>query len=381
MSGVKKNEIEQAVLRLGPGAYQNLMEAYLMKKYKYKNIMPLGTHTGTDKTTPGTPDSFVRLENGRFILINYGTVGQNSFRKIRADILSCLDEDKTRIPVESVDQIICCHTSTNLNPRQVQELMSLFGNIELIGISMLAYDLIEQYQILAYDHLGMELSTRQILSMEDFIAECDKNAYSTTLDMPLLCREENLAELLSYIENETVVLVSGPSGIGKTRLAMEAARKYAEAHNAVLRFIKTNDLPIHNDLTSEFSEDGEYIVVVDDANQLKQIQILLSMALDKNDARLMKLVLTTRDYTKEDLRKQMNDYCFPSEFIVKSLSDDNIATILEENLNIKNHEQQRRICELAKGNIRLAIMAGVRLKEGKSAKIKNTFDAKRGRGR
>lgn len=374
MSNVKKNMIEQAILRLGPGAYQNLMEDYLLKKHKYSNINALGTHTGTDKTTPGTPDTFVGLENGRFILINYGTVGQNSFAKIKADILACLDEEKTKIPVDSIEQIICCHTSTNLNPGQVRELLSLFANVELVGITTVAYDLMDKYQILAHKHLDIDVSTRQILNEEDFIAECNKNAYSTTLNMPLLCREEELETLISYIENETVVLVSGPSGIGKTRLAMEAARKYAEVHNAVLRFIKINDLPIHNDLSAEFSEDGEYVVVVDDANRLKQIQILLSMALDKTETRSIKLVLTTRDYTKEKLRKDLNDYCFPSELIVKSLSDDNISMILEENLNIKNYEYQQHICRLAKGNIRLAIMAGVRLIDGESTKLTNTFD-------
>lgn len=374
MSIAKKNSIEQAVLRLGPGAYQNLMEEYLMKKYKYSNIMALGTHTGTDKTTQGTPDSFVLLENGRFILINYGTVGQNSFAKIKADILSCLDEDKTKIKIENIEQIICCHTSTNLNPGQVSELMSLFANVELVGITTLAYELMEKYQMLAYKHLGLELSTRQILSEEDFITECNKNAYSTTLNMPLLCREEELAELISHIECETVVLVSGPSGVGKTRLAMEAAHKYADAHNAVLRFIKSNGQPIHNDLVAEFSEDGEYIVVVDDANQFNQIHILLSMTLDKNDARSIKLVLTTRDYTKEKLCKDLNDYCFPIELIVKSLSDDSISQVLSENLGIKNYERRRHICRLAKGNIRLAIMAGVCLKGGGNSQLNNAFD-------
>lgn len=374
MSVARKNTIEQAILRLSPGAYQNLMEAYLMKKYKYSNIMPLGTHTGTDKTTKGTPDSFVRLENGRYILINYGTVGQNSFAKIEADILSCLKEDNTKIPVDNVEQIICCHTSTNLNAGQVNKLMSMFRDVELVGIADIAYDLLERYQTLAFDYLGLELSTRQILSEEDFIAECDKNAYSTTLNMPLLCREEELENLISCIENETVVLVSGPSGVGKTRLAMEAARKYAESHKAVLRFIKPNSMPIYYDLAAEFSEDGEYVVVVDDANKLDQIEALLSMAMDKNDRRSIKLLLTTRDYTKEKLRKGLNVFYFPAELVVENLSDDNIALVLEKNLGITNYECQKHICRLAKGNVRLAIMAGVCSKSGKNSKVENAFD-------
>lgn len=374
MSIARKNTIEQAILRLSPGAYQNLMEAYLMKKYKYSNIMPLGTHTGTDKTTKGTPDSFVRLENGHYILINYGTVGQNSFAKIEADILSCLKEENTKIPVDDVEQIICCHTSTNLNAGQVNKLISMFHNVELVGIADIAYDLLERYQTLAFDYLGLELSTRQILSEEDFIAECDKNAYSTTLNMPLLCREEELENLISYIENKTVVLVSGPSGVGKTRLAMEAARKYAESHKAVLRFIKPNSMPIYYDLAAEFSEDGEYVVVVDDANKLDQIEVLLSIAMDKKDRRSIKLILTTRDYTKEKLRKDLNNFYFPAELIVKNLSDDNIALVLEKNLGITNYERQKRICLLAKGNVRLAIMAGVSAKSGKNSKVENAFD-------
>lgn len=105
MSASRKNMIEQAVLRLSPGAYQNLMEEYLRKKYKYSNVMPLGTHVGTDKTTKGVPDTIVRCENGQFILINYGTVEHNSFDKIKADILACLNTEKTHIQENDIEQI------------------------------------------------------------------------------------------------------------------------------------------------------------------------------------------------------------------------------------------------------------------------------------
>ena len=84
----KINQIQQAILSLGAGAYQKLMDAYLFKRYRYENIMPLGSHIGTDKTTKGIPDSFVMCENKKFILISYGTVGNNSFKKVKADMLT-----------------------------------------------------------------------------------------------------------------------------------------------------------------------------------------------------------------------------------------------------------------------------------------------------
>ena len=374
MSSSRKSVIEQAILRLGPGAYQNLLEDYLRKKYKYKNTMPLGTNTGTDKTTPGTPDTIVRAENGKYILINYGTDTHNSFSKIKEDILSCLDEKKTKISTENIEQIICCHTSTNLNAGQLTEIYSLFGNIELIGISDLAYDLIEQYQSLAYTHLGIKLNTHQISSEEDFIKESDKNTYSTTLDMPLLCRDGEMTELLSLVETEAVVLVSGPSEIGKTRLAMEVARRYAERHNATLRFIKSNAQPIYNDLVIEFSGNGQYIVVVDDANRLEHIRVLLSMVFDKQNSRLIKLILTARDYTKDKLIKDLREICIPTEFKLSGLSEDDVTHILQENMNIKNFDLQRQIRQIAKGNIRIAIMAAMCAKAGKVADVNNSFE-------
>ena len=35
----KINQIQQAILSLGAGAYQKMMDAYLLKKFKYDNII------------------------------------------------------------------------------------------------------------------------------------------------------------------------------------------------------------------------------------------------------------------------------------------------------------------------------------------------------
>ena len=67
-------------MRLEGGAFQNLFDAYLYKKYGFKNIQTLGVQTGTNKPTKGTPDSYVLNDDGKYILINYGSVSDYSHR-------------------------------------------------------------------------------------------------------------------------------------------------------------------------------------------------------------------------------------------------------------------------------------------------------------
>ena len=65
------NTVEKAIVSLDGGKYQKLMDAYLMRKYQFSNIHPLGVQTGTDKPTKGTPDSYVECDNGKYIIIMY----------------------------------------------------------------------------------------------------------------------------------------------------------------------------------------------------------------------------------------------------------------------------------------------------------------------
>ena len=137
----KINQIQAAILSLDPGAYQKLMDSYIMRKYGFSNIMPLGSHSGTNKVTKGTPDAFVQCTDGRFILIAHGSVENHAYGKVQSDILNCLDTIKTGIAAEDISQIICCHTSTNFTPGQVKELCSYFENTILIGLGDVSFDL------------------------------------------------------------------------------------------------------------------------------------------------------------------------------------------------------------------------------------------------
>ena len=370
----KLNQIQSAITSLGAGAYQKLMDSYIMKKYGFCNIQPLGSHSGTDKTTKGTPDSFVQLENGLFVLIAHGSVSDNAFKKVESDVISCLDESKTGIKVEDIDQIICCHTSTNFTPGQIKSLCSHFENTTLIGLGEVSFDLFLRFPDLAHKCLGIELDTHQIFDYRDFVEYSKNNAYSTTLDMPLLCRESELEQICSMLSENPVTIILGQSGIGKTRLALEAAQKFSLQNNYVLKIIRNNGESIYEDIKSTFTDDNNYLVIVDDGDQLTQVNHLLDICVDKNRTHSFKILLTVRDYAKEKLLRTIQSIVLPSVFVLHPLTSENIKTVLSNNLGIQSEAVTNQILKIAKGNIRLAIMAGMCALDGNFENLRNSFD-------
>lgn len=355
----KINQIQAAILSLDPGAYQKLMDSYIMRKYGFSNIMPLGSHSGTNKVTKGTPDSFVQCTDGRFVLIAHGSVENHAYGKVQSDILNCLDTIKTGIAVEDISQIICCHTSTNFTPGQVKQLCSYFENTILIGLGDVSFELYLKYPDLAKDHLNIDIDTHQIFSLDNFITYASHNPYSTSLDMPLLCRGQELEDIDRALNDRNVILLSGPAGIGKTHLALESAKIFAKSNNYDLKIIHSNGKSIYQDLIVTFPDESNYMVVVDDADQLTELHYLLELSADSQRHHFIKIIITVRDYAREKLLKAIRTVLIPTQYEVHALSDDNIMKVLSDNLGIQNDNLLEKIKLIAKGNIRLAIMAGM----------------------
>lgn len=370
----KINQIQNAITELNGGQYQKLLDRYLYKRFGFTNIMPYGSQTGTNKTTKGIPDSYVRTENGKYILIMYGTVEASAYKKVEKDIIDCLNPQKTKIGIDEIDKIICCYTSTNISIDEHKALLSHFKSTILINLGELSQDLYFYYPNIAKDNLSIDIDTHQILNDEDFVEENDRNEFSTSLDMDLLFRENEKNDILQLLKEYQVVLISGKSGFGKTHLALEVARKYCDTNSAELKIIKANGESIYDDLKAYFLNEKNFLVIVDDANKLTQLNHLLNMSVEPNRKNKFKIILTVRDYAREDILKKIKEVLFPSIYNLGPLDDISIKKILNKNLNIINPIYIEQILKIAKGNIRLAIMAGTCSKIGSFESILNAFD-------
>lgn len=304
----------------------------------------------------------------------YGTVEASPYKKIEKDIIDCLDPQITKIEVDEIDKIICCYTSTNISIFEQKILLSHFDSTILIGLGELSLDLYLKYPNIAKDELSVAIDTHQILDDEDFVKENDRNQFSTSLDMNLLCREKEKIEIFKLLEESQVVLISGKSGFGKTRLALDVAREYCDENNVELKIIKANGESIYDDLKAYFLNEKEFVVIVDDANKLTQLNHLLDICIDPKRKNKYKIILTVRDYAREDTLKRIKEFLLPSIYNLQQLDNDSIEKILKNNLNIVNPIYIEQILKIAKGNIRLAIMAGTCSKIGSFENILNSFD-------
>ena len=352
------SQIEKAILELEGGAYQNLMNAYLYRKYNFKNITPLGSQVGTNKTTKGIPDAYVRKNDGSYVYIMYGTVGpKNVFRKLKADVKSIVNNKKSTIPLHRVSKLICCHTTHTITPEQDDELHNLFPRLELIGIATLAQEIFCYHQDLAHDFLNLCIDSGQILPLEAFMKKYNAKA-AASLSFKLYGREKELLDLTQLLQAQDILVICGKSGRGKTRLAIEVGKNFATQQQYIFKTVLNNGEQIYEDILSHFPDKSNYLIFIDDANLLTGIHHFLNLVLDPNRKHKTKLIFTVRDYAKANLlsklkQEQIKIYSYD----LQPLAEDIIQKIIKDNFNLRNQALLNRIIRITHDNIRLAIMA------------------------
>lgn len=335
----------------------------------------MGVQTGTNKPTKGTPDSYVLADDGNYILINYGTVNSQSAKKIRDDILSCFDKSKLSLPKNKIKKIICGHCSTNIHIEQFNNILeSIKGvEIELIGIDTLSHDLALLYPHIAKDQLGITIDTNQIFEVEDFVKVYDANGINAPINCDFYHRESEMTETCNSICNGKVTILTGPSGIGKTRLAVEVCRKQNDGVTKVF-CVKSNGNFLYEDIKYYISNPGKYLVFFDDANMVLSLDNVIDTILTSSTDFDVKVLISVRDYAKDRVIDAVSRYAVPNIIEIGKFNECEIKDILKSNLEIVNLDYLDKIVEISNGNIRLAFLAGMRSIDGGYQAIRNAED-------
>ncbi len=368
----KINQIQNALRSLGDAAFQKLAEAYLHKK-GYGIINSIGSVVGSDKVKTGTPDTLIPLSNGRYIFAEYTTQKGGVCTKFKADLSKCLDEVKTGIPISKIEEIILCHTSlfTTDEEESIREECQKYNiNSNIFGISAISYDLYQKYPGIARDFLDIEVDTGQIVTPDEFVALYSKNAIATPLNTNFHFRKSELEEVLQKLDDNNLVIISGKTGIGKSRFALEACNLFAESHPGYqVRCIFLRGADLFEDLRVHFSEPGQYLIFVDDANRVNQFNCIVDLLHDRREDRQIKIIVTVRDYALERVKEKSLVHGRFFELQLKSLDDETIRHIVGNEYSINDRLYLDRIVNISQGNPRLAIMAAEVVKRA------NTFES------
>lgn len=353
--------IKDRIRQMNQASFQNMCDAYLRKK-GYSSLVELGSMAGAEKTTPGTPDTYVSLADGRYTFVEYTTQQESLPRKIKDDIDKCLDESKTHVSCDLIEKIIYIHNSSNIQAKDDHELKEYCNShgipLVIIGIDNLAYDLMQHYPSIVYDYLRIPLSTNQVQDIDDFIEQYDRNKTAAPLDTSFLFREKEMEQVDEKLKITDMIVITGPAGTGKTRFALEFARKHAHEHSEEIVCIHNLSLRIYEDLHMALEDPGNYFLIIDDANQISNFAMIVDLLNALPDDHSYKVLITVRDYAKSQVMETLANKAHYDSIELHTLTDNEISELVKQHFGILNQKYLDRIAEISDGNPRIAMLAG-----------------------
>ncbi|MCF6466046.1 ATP-binding protein [Clostridium sp. Cult2] len=194
------------------------------------------------------------------------------------------------------------------------------------------------YPRLAEEHLNISVDTGQILTIDDFVEKYDNNQLNSPLNLNLLNREKEIRELKELVLTNDLVMVSGSPGVGKTRLVIEILRALENTiKDNTIYCIKSRGLNIYKDLKDYIYKPGNYILFIDDANEMNDLEHILEYLNNMREGIGVKIILTVRDYAKKFVMKTVRKASNWEEYKLSTIEDEDIEDILKKNFNMKNN--------------------------------------------
>ena len=374
---------------INDAVFQELCDSYLASENRnYKAISRVGSHETTQKTTKGTPDCLFMLPNGNYLFVEVTTQQKDVMNKLRKDLRSCHEEDKTNIPKQKIEEVLLCLNS-NPDTAELESLTKFCLELQLpvpefYTLDRLALQLHLHYPNLVNEYLDLPFDKGQIVSLDHFVKKYQERSGSiaTPLNNPFLFREKELDSTIQMLNDSDIVILTGAAGVGKTRLAVESISRFQKQNldfNAYAVLDKGADLV--QDLILYFETNSRAslhnVLFVDDVNRLGSLRPLLNFHSKIGPGKL-KLVLTVRLYAFEAVKNMIIDSGY-THIKLNSFTLDQIGKIISTPpFEIKLPVQKNTILRISKGNPRLAIMmallAKMQLRIDSSSTVAGIFE-------
>lgn len=355
-------EIRDRIARLDPAGFQNLAQELLSQHLGYDKPVHRGSAARSAATAPGTPDTIWLLPYNKFAYLECGHYPERAEakKKIEADIEKCLETERIELDSGQLVKIIIAYSCRRLDSSDLSYLRGIDDRVELVGTDEMASLLARRYPNLAKEHLSIEVGTGQIMSPDEFESAVERNSFASTLKIDLIGRDKEINELLTALEENQFVLVHGRPGCGKTRLCLEALRRFANSSGAHPLVIQSNKLPIWDDLANDVSKEDPSIILLDDANELSGLEGFADFVSNRGN---IKVLMTVRNYAFEHVKISISKFCRPYLYEVNPLDEETALNVVENGFGIAKGRASADIVRLSRGNMRLACAAAEVAKE------------------
>jgi hypothetical protein len=362
------NTIENRILEMDGGEFHKLCDAYLAAS-GYGVPHSRGSVAGANKGRKGTPDTFFERPDGKFIFAEYTTQKKDLLPKLETDLRKCLNESKTGVPIQNIEEITMCFVG-ELLPKEVLTLNAECQGVTLtlLGISAIANDLLK-HPLLIRKYFNLSLDTGQIIPLESFPGVYGKSKFAITLETNFHFREKEKIDFSNAVVSNNLVIISGKAGVGKSRFALECCRSFIAKNPEYEAYaIVSQSQNLFEDLQERFSTQGNFLILVDDANRISSFSYLMYFLRNRREDQQIKVIATVRDYALAKTREDIADFPYYSIFIDR-LTNDQIRELARNEFGILNSAYLERIVDLSGGNPRIAVMIA------KIAIEKNTLES------